>query len=966
MRIVIDLQCCQSRAAPENLQLARAMAFHAEPHECVVVLSDRYPASIEPIRAALAATPALVRVCALPASAGPTACQLIYASFIASLGTTALFVPAGERAPGGAAPGQPYAIVLGEHGDDADAAWRKLLRAGQAYTAPSDPAAARRPRLAYVSPLPPVRSGIADYSAELIPELSRFYDIDLIAAQDTVDDARLAPFPARTVAWFEDNAHRFDRILYHVGNSQAHQHMFALMRRHPGIVVLHDFFLSGVLDNLEREGPDTHVFLAALYESHGYPALAEHARDGRNAAIWKYPVNKGVLDDAVGVIVHSEFACELARTWYGAGAADSWRRVPLLRGQQAPNRATARARLKLGRDDYLVCSFGMLGRTKLNDELLDAFLASPLGADRRCTLVFVGQNEAGLYGVALAAKVRASAAAQRIRITGFVTPAQYLDYLAACDTAVQLRASTRGETSASVLDCLLHGVPTIINAHASSAALDPALLVKLPDAFSIAQLPAALASLYLEPQQRAALGQRASTFMQAEHAPARISQLYVDAIEHFARHAPLSHYRRLVTELARSEAPLELAGAARAIAFNQGPATPRQLLVDVSAIATADLRTGIQRVVRSVLLALIADPPPGWRIEPVFSTGANRPYHYARSFMLALMGVPGPALEDAPADLHPGDCFLGLDLFTNGTAQNEALLGSMRDLGVTIVFVVFDLLPVLREDFFPFGTAQHFRDFLGTVSRVSGGLLCISRSVADEAAAWVAAEKITRAAPLQLAYFHLGADIEASVPSIGLPDGAAKVFAAIAARPSFLMVGTVEPRKGHAQALAAFELLWRDGADVNLIVAGKQGWLIDKLAARLQGHAENERRLFWLPGVSDEMLLGLYARCAALLAPSEGEGFGLPLIEAAQHGVPIIARDIAVFREVAGEHAYYFSGLEAGALASVVDEWLALYREGKAPLSGEMPWLTWKQSAQQVIEAVEGRRWYREVGGTLG
>ena len=964
MRIVIDLQCCQSRAASDKLQLACAMAAQAGAHECVVALSDRYPASIEPIRAALAATPAQVRVCALPAGAGPDVCQLIYASFIATLGAAALLVPAGEPAP---AAGQAYAVVLGEHGDNADAAWRKLLRAAQAHSAPAN-ALPRRPRLAYVSPLPPVRSGFADYSADLIPELARFYDIDLVAAQDKVDDARLAPYPVRTVAWFEDNAHRFDRILYHVGNSQAHQHMFALLRRHPGIVVLHDFFLSGVLDNLEREGSEPHAFLAALYESHGYAALAEHARDGRNAAIWKYPVNKGVLDHAVGAIVHSEFPCELARAWYGADAAHGWRQVPLLRAQPAPavNRAAARARLKLGPGDYLVCSLGMLGRIKLNDELLDAFLASPLAADPRCKLVFVGQNEAGLYGVALAAKVRASAAASRIRITGFVTPAQYRDYLAACDTAVQLRASTRGETSASVLDCLLHGVPTIINAHGSNAALDPALLLKLPDAFSITQLADALASLFSDPQRRAALGQRASAFMLAEHAPARAGQLYVDAIEQFARQAPLCHYQRLITELARSEAPLELADAARVIAFNQGPVSPRQLLIDVSAIATTDLRTGIQRVVRSVLLALVADPPPGWRIEPVFSTGANRPYHYARSFMLGLMGVPGPALEDAPADLHPGDCFLGLDLFTNGTAQNESLLGSMRDLGVNIVFVVFDLLPVLREDFFPFGTAQHFRDFLGTVSRVSAGLLCISRSVADEAAAWVAAEKIARAAPLRLAYFHLGADIAASVPSFGLPDGAAKVLAAIAVRPSFLMVGTVEPRKGHAQALAAFEQLWRDGADVNLIVVGKQGWLVDKLAASLHGHAEKERRLFWLPGVSDEMLLALYARCAALLAASEGEGFGLPLIEAAQHGAPIIARDIAVFREVAGEHAYYFSGLEAGALAAAVDDWLGLYREGKAPPSGAMPWLTWKQSARQVIDAVEGRRWYREVAGPQG
>src|SRR5699024_532058 len=78
------------------------------------------------------------------------------------------------------------------------------------------------------------------------------------------------------------------------------------------------------------------------------------------------------------------------------------------------------------------------------------------------------------------------------------------------------------------------------------------------------------------------------------------------------------------------------------------------------------------------------------------------------------------------------------------------------------------------------------------------------------------------------------------------------------------------------------------------------------------------------------------------------EGFGLPLIEAAQHKLPIIARDIPVFREVAGEYAWYFSGLEPGNLAEAIHQWFLLYQEGKHPKSDDMPWLTWKQSAENL------------------
>jgi glycosyltransferase involved in cell wall biosynthesis len=214
---------------------------------------------------------------------------------------------------------------------------------------------------------------------------------------------------------------------------------------------------------------------------------------------------------------------------------------------------------------------------------------------------------------------------------------------------------------------------------------------------------------------------------------------------------------------------------------------------------------------------------------------------------------------------------------------------------------------------------------------------------------------------LQLGWFHLGADINASAPSTGLPANAQAVFDAVAARPTFIMVGTVEPRKGHAQTLAAFELLWEQGVDANLVVVGKQGWMMEALAERMNSHPERDKRLFWMAGVSDEMLLKLYANSSALLSPSEGEGFGLPLIEAAQHHIPIIARDIPVFREVAREYAYYFDGKEPEALARAINEWLELQRQGKAPSSEAMPWLTWKQSAQQVLDNILGHKWYKQA-----
>jgi glycosyltransferase involved in cell wall biosynthesis len=170
------------------------------------------------------------------------------------------------------------------------------------------------------------------------------------------------------------------------------------------------------------------------------------------------------------------------------------------------------------------------------------------------------------------------------------------------------------------------------------------------------------------------------------------------------------------------------------------------------------------------------------------------------------------------------------------------------------------------------------------------------------------------------------------------------------------MVGTLEARKGHRQAVDAMEQLWADKVDANLVIVGNQGWKTEDLVEQIQRHPELNNRLFWLQGISDEMLEQLYRSARALLAASQGEGFGLPLIEAAQYELRIIARDIPVFREVAGEHAYYFRGEDASELADAMRSWLLL--GDAAPASTGIPWMTWQQSSRQFLDVVLGKRWH--------
>lgn len=376
----------------------------------------------------------------------------------------------------------------------------------------------------------------------------------------------------------------------------------------------------------------------------------------------------------------------------------------------------------------------------------------------------------------------------------------------------------------------------------------------------------------------------------------------------------------------------------------------RQLLVDISELAQRDAKSGIQRVVRSILREWLHNPPEGYRVEPVYAT-VDQCYRYAYRFTQGFLDYSDTTLQDEIMEYAPGDIFFGLDMQPQVVLAQRAFYQEMRRRGVQVKFMVYDLLCVLMPQHFPDGAGDAFSQWLEVVAE-SDGALCISRAVAAELSNWNKQCGLEHQRPMTIDWFHLGADVDHSNLTKGVPQDANAVIDKLRARPSFLMVGTLEPRKGYVQVLDAFEQLWQSGQGVNLVIVGKQGWMVDDLVERLHAHPSLNKRLFWLEGISDDYLEKIYAASTCLIAASYGEGFGLPLIEAARHKVPIIARDIPVYREVTGGYAYYFEAVTPTALAQAIKGWLALHDMQQYPKSNSMPWLTWKESARHLINAL--------------
>jgi glycosyltransferase involved in cell wall biosynthesis len=809
----------------------------------------------------------------------------------------------------------------------------------------------KRPRLAYVSPLPPQTSGIADYSAELLTALARHYDITLVSESETTD-VRLWAFARLSPKEFVAKAGHFDRVLYQIGNSSFHRFQLEdLLPRIPGVVVLHDAFLSDYLNWLPRPNDQHDGFRAALLQSHGYPALRFDAERGRDATLQRYPCALPVLQSAVGVIQHSHHGVAVLSGHFGTEAMRDVSVIPLLRADRSrPDKKTARSGLGLTNDEFVVCSFGYVTRLKCPELLADAWRQTGLAG----RLVFVGDASEEVQ------RERLTDEGADIVFTGRLSRDLYDSWLAAADVAVQWRTGSRGESSAAVADVLIAGLPLIVNSHGSAAELPKDVVFDLPGDAAASDLAAALVALSRDPARRAALGAAGRAYARRELAPQAIAQSYFDAIEK-AYAAPSASViaRSMQSEMeATASLPDGLGMTARAIA-RSFPSSWRggghgRLLVDLSELARIDLGTGIQRVVREIARRALETPPQGWQGEAVRLVGGRLRHTY--TVPLSILGHEPLTLPEQPADVRQGDVLLCADVNPNMTQADFDELRRLRLDGLQVVLLVYDLLPLRYPELFPSDVAKLVTDWYSRMLSIADAAVCISQVVADDVSAWLGEEPGRRNRPLPIGAVHLGADFPGRNQDDGISAETRVAIENARKRPTVIMVGTVEPRKGHPQVFEAFERLWAGGEDVGLIVVGKQGWNMDEFARQLQRSPELGQRLQWLRGCGDTELRELYSASSGLLMASRHEGFGLPIAEALYAGVPVLARDLPVFREMVGDGIRYFSGDDPQELAAAIRNWVA---DGFVPRAEFPASLTWDSSYRELCDVIFGNRWYK-------
>ena len=375
-------------------------------------------------------------------------------------------------------------------------------------------------KIAFFSPLPPARSGIADYSAALLDELHRVADVEVFASK-----------PERF------NPADFDVTLYQVGNNAYHDFCYETALEHPGVVVIHEANLHHLIADITIKRGDWDAYMDAV-ELEGGPDALAHAQKVRALEAGPdyegVPMMRRLLRSSKAAIVHSGCVESKLRC---CGFTGPIARIP--HGAWIPEggRLDYRARLGLDEAAPLIGIFGFLKPYKRIRESLRAFRRL-LHVEPAAKMILAGEPHPEL---ALPSQIRSLGLAANVRVLGFQPIDDFVGYLAACDIVLNLRYPTVGENSGTLMRALGLGKAVIVSEVGSFNELPEGICLRAPvDTSEEDHLFEYLNLLVTRPDVRRDLGAKARKWVETECAWPRVAQKYVEFLECVASGAEIT------------------------------------------------------------------------------------------------------------------------------------------------------------------------------------------------------------------------------------------------------------------------------------------------------------------------------------------------------------------------------------------------------------------------------------------
>ena len=297
--------------------------------------------------------------------------------------------------------------------------------------------------------------------------------------------------------------------------------------------------------------------------------------------------------------------------------------------------------------------------------------------------------------------------------------------------------------------------------------------------------------------------------------------------------------------------------------------------------------------------------------------------------------------------INKGDILILLDSSWHMNIWSS--LDFFKSKGGVVTAIIYDIIPITHSQFCDITLTKIFKKWFLTSIDYVDNYITISNTIKNDLITYLKDEKYNLE-DKKFDYFLLGGDFGYSKKnSYELKDKLTKTFNE---RPTYIIVSTIEPRKNHKYLLDTFEILWERHIDINLAIIGRVGWRVDKLMERIDSHKEFNKRLFVLSDINDRELLYAYKNAKMLLFPSIVEGFGLPIVESLSNGLPVLASDTPVHREVGGDKIGYFDISNPDDLVKQIVDIEANGIPKELMVDENYKWLDWRDSTQMLLEKI--------------
>lgn len=324
--------------------------------------------------------------------------------------------------------------------------------------------------IAYCSPFNPIKSGISDFSEELIMELKKYAKIDLFYNKQPSNKKIQENFEFINIKELSKDSVRekYDTIVYHMGNNaEYHKYIAETFLEYPGILELHDFSLHNYLAMETYVHNDIEGYANCVRYCHGEKGIkiVKEFLDGKTGAPWEthaleLTVNKHLIDRANGVIVHSDMAKQMVK---GIRPDVPVVNIPLHTPKSTENyevaKLQAKKKLNLSENTLVLGSFGYATKAKRIIETLEALAQYYKKETKNFHYYIVGKVD----GIDVKSKVKELSLQENVSVTGFTGLEEFKTYMSACDICLNLRYPTHGESSASLHRMLGMGKPVIVS-----------------------------------------------------------------------------------------------------------------------------------------------------------------------------------------------------------------------------------------------------------------------------------------------------------------------------------------------------------------------------------------------------------------------------------------------------------------------------------------------------------------------